>query len=167
MVRGDLEGLVVIGALLAAPRDSAPCRRRRAARSCSRVLKSCSPASRADATRAPNSRRTTPNDGVEAAVEVDGGDQRLAGVGQHRRLAPPARLLLAAAEEEPLAEAELAGDLGQAELVDDAGARLGQLALVALGRGVHQQVPDDEVEHGVAEELEPLVVGAPPARRSR
>ena len=160
-VRGDLERLVVIGPLLLHHRVAHV---QPAARG--PLLQPRLEVVQAGLARRGDALAEQPLDHgerrVEAAVEVDGGDERLAGVGEHRGLAPPARLLFAAAEEEPLAEAELAGDLGQAELVDDAGAGLGQLALVALGRRVHEQVPDDEVEDGVAEELEPLVVGPAP-----
>ena len=56
-----------------------------------------------------------------------------------------------------VAEPEAARDVGEGAHVDDGGAQLGQLALGQVGVGAVQRVGDDQAEHGVAEELQPLV----------
>jgi hypothetical protein len=45
-------------------------------------------------------------------------------------------------------------------LVHDLRADHRQLALAHVGEPLHEQVPDAEAEHRIAEELEPLVVTA-------
>ena len=95
--------------------------------------------------------------GRETAVEVHGGDDRLERVGEDRLLGPPARRVLALAEQQVRAEVELLRDLGEHARVHDAGAHLRQLAFGQLREVLEHVVRDDEAEHGVAEELEPLV----------
>ena len=56
-------------------------------------------------------------------------------------------------------EAERAGDVGERAHVDHGGPQLGQLALGEVGVVAVERVGDDEAEHGVAEELQALVVG--------
>ena len=81
----------------------------------------------------------------------------LHGVGQDRRLLPPAGQLLALAEQEVLADVELLGHLGQGHRVHDRLADLGEVALGEVRVGAVHVVGDDQAEHGVAEELEALV----------
>ena len=52
-----------------------------------------------------------------------------------------------------------AGHLGQRAHVDHRGAQLGQLPLGQVGWRAEQRVGDDQAEHRVAEELQPLVGG--------
>ena len=66
------------------------------------------------------------------AGQVRGADDRLHGVGQDRRLLPPARELLALAEQEVLAHPEALGHLGQRDGVHDGLADLGEGALVEV-----------------------------------
>src|SRR5262249_50376470 len=66
--------------------------------------------------------------------------------------------LLAATEEEPLAETERVRDLGDALLRHDLGARHRELALLEAREPLHEKVPDDQAKHRVPEELEALVV---------
>ena len=94
----------------------------------------------------------------EPAGQVDRADHRLHGVREDRGLVPAAGALLAAPEQQVVAQAERACDVGQRPHVDHGGPQLGELALRELRvRGV-QRVRDHQAEHGVAEELEPLVV---------
>ena len=67
--------------------------------------------------------------GLDAAVEIDRGDQRLEAVGENRVLLPAAGLLLAAAEQHEPAEVDLLGQPRQRRRRDDAGL---DLRLVAL-----------------------------------
>ena len=99
---------------------------------------------------------------AEPAVEVDRPDHRLDRVGHDRGLVAPAGGLLAAAEQQELAEPERAADLGQRPGVDHGRAQLGQLALGQVGVGAVEGVGDDQPQHRVAEELQPLVGGSPP-----
>ena len=94
---------------------------------------------------------------LDAAAEVDGADHGLDGVGEDRRLVAAAGGLLAAAELDVLAEPDAAADLGQRAGVDDRGAQLGQPALGEVGVGEVEGLGDDDAEHGVTEELQPLV----------
>src|SRR5215208_4558176 len=95
----------------------------------------------------------------EALVEVDGPEHGLEGVGQDRGLVPAAGQLLAPAQPHGVADAQLAGHLGEHVHVDRGRPQLGQLALGQVGEGAVDDVGDDQAEHGVAEELEPLVGG--------
>src|SRR5262249_4820343 len=58
----------------------------------------------------------------DPAVEVDRGEDGLERIREDRLLGPAARLLLALAEHQPRADAELAGDLAEPGLADDLGA---------------------------------------------
>ena len=97
--------------------------------------------------------------GRPAAVEVDGPDDRLDGVGEDRRLAPAPRDVLAPPEQQGVAEVELHGHLGQHAGVDHRGTHLGEGALGHVGVGAVAVLGHDEAEHGVTEELEALVGG--------
>lgn len=94
---------------------------------------------------------------VEALVEVDRADHRFKGVGEDGCLVPSARAFFTAAEPDEGPQVESATDLRQRTRVDHRGPQLGQLALGQVGVGAVQRVRDDEAEHGVPEELQPLV----------
>src|SRR3954451_3778728 len=98
---------------------------------------------------------------VEPEVEVDRAQERLEGVGEDRVLVVAAGRLLAAAQPHEGPEPELAADLRQSAHVDHGGPQLGQLTLRQLGVVAEKRVGDDQAEHGVAEELQPLVGGQP------
>ena len=95
--------------------------------------------------------------GLDAVRDVDRADQRLEGVGQDRRLVPTAGGLLAPTEPDEDADVDRAGDVGQRAHVHDGGAQLRQLPLGQVGVCAVERVGDDQSEHGVAEELQPLV----------
>ena len=133
-----------------------------AASSCRLVFQSRpAPIAAAAAISGSKSRCTTSPAIVEAPGEVDRPDHRLDGVGQDRRLVAPPGGLLAPAEPDVLTQADRASDLGQRAGVDDGGAQLGQPALGEVGMGAVERLGDDHAEHGVAEELQPLVGGQP------
>ena len=96
---------------------------------------------------------------VEALVEIDRADHRFQGVGEDGRLVPAARALFAPAEPDEGAQVEAAADLRQRTRVDHRGPQLGQLAFGQVGVGAVQRVRDHQAEHGVPEELQPLVGG--------
>ncbi len=103
----------------------------------------------------------------EPVLEVDRAEHRLEGVGQDAGLVAAAGDLFAPAQPHELAEparsgaADRAADVGQRAHVDDRGAQLGQLALGQVGVGQVERFGDDDAEHRVAEELQPLVVRQP------
>src|SRR5207237_6924608 len=94
---------------------------------------------------------------IPAPVEVDGADHGLHGVGEDRRLLPPARRVLALAEGQGRPDAEIAGQVGQHAGVDHRCPNLGQLAFGQAGEGAKEVIGHDQAEHGVAQELEALV----------
>ena len=96
---------------------------------------------------------------VEAAVQVDRAEQRFERVGQDRFAAEAAGFQLARAEPQLLAELDLGSDDGERLATDQARAEARQLALVGGAELAEHQHGDDAVEHRVAEELQPLVVG--------
>jgi hypothetical protein len=56
-----------------------------------------------------------------------------------------------------VAEPERAGNVGESAGVDDGGPKLGQPALGQVRVGQVEGLGDDDAEHGVTEELQPLV----------
>jgi hypothetical protein len=87
----------------------------------------------------------------------DRADQRLDAVGQDRRLVPAAGGLLAPAQPQVLAELEVTGNPRQRAHVHHSGAQLGEPALGEVRMVAEQRLRDDDAEHGVPEELQPLV----------
>jgi hypothetical protein len=96
---------------------------------------------------------------LDAAAHVHGADHRLDRVGQDRGLVAATGGVLAPAELDVLAQADGATDLGQRPGVDHGGAELGQPALGQVGMADVERLGDHDAEHGVAEELQPLVGG--------
>ena len=96
--------------------------------------------------------------GGEAAVLEGRADQRLERVGEDRGAQRAAAAGLALAQAQQLGQAELQGGAVQAVLAHQVGADPGQVALVGIAEAVEQQAGDGQAEHGVAEELETLVV---------
>src|SRR5262249_18539100 len=108
--------------------------------------------------------------GLESAVEIHRGDERLVGIRQQRLLEAPAALLLAAPEEQVLAEIEPLRVPGERLRGDDRRLDLGLLSFAVRRVLPEQHVGDDEPEHGIAQELERLVVDDAPRhilRRAR
>src|SRR5829696_5122880 len=95
----------------------------------------------------------------QALVQVDGPEHGLEGVGQDGGLVPAARQLLAPAQADGVADAELAGHLGEHVHVHRGRPQLGQVALGQVREGAVDDVGDDQAEDGVAEELQALVGG--------
>ena len=96
----------------------------------------------------------------EAAVQVDRGDQRLAGIGQQAGVAAAAGILLAPRKPQAVRQVELLGDLHQRFAADQGGVPAGERADFLAGKAVEQQVGDDEAEHAVADEFQALVAVA-------
>ena len=81
----------------------------------------------------------------------------LHGVGEDAGAAAAAGVLLAAAEADILAQAELGGHAVQALLADELGAQARHAALRQLRKAVIERVGDDHAQDAVAQELKPLV----------
>ena len=97
--------------------------------------------------------------GLPAGVEVDRPEDRLEGVGQDGGLGPATRSFFAPAQQEDLTHSEPRRHLRQDAGVHHGGADLGQLAFGEVGEAVERVAGHDETQHGVAQELEPLVGG--------
>ena len=93
----------------------------------------------------PPSRKIAPSNASNASASADGAFAS-------------AVHFLAAAQNQMRAEAERAGVFGQRAAVDEFGARLGQRAFVERGKFFIKLVREDELQHGVAEKFQPLVV---------
>ena len=127
--------------------------------SCSRVLGSFSSfAAGSSPSRPANSDSITAAGRRDPAVEVDRAEQRLERVGEDRAATEAAALQLTAAEPQLLAEPQPARDRGQRAAAHQRRPVAAQVALVGVRVLAKQQHRDGEVEHRVAEELEPLVV---------
>ena len=90
--------------------------------------------------------------------EVAGGDQRFVAVCDQGLLEAPAGLLLAAAEDQKLAQPELLAETRQRGGGHQRGLQLGLVSLFVLRKPPEEQVGDDEAEDRVAEELQRLIV---------
>src|SRR6266540_3248796 len=90
-------------------------------------------------------------------VQVDGSQHGLHGVGQDAGLVPAAGQLLALAEQHVLAQPELPGHACQDRHVHRGRPELRQLALGEIRKPPVREVRDHQAEHGVPQELEPLV----------
>ena len=93
----------------------------------------------------------------EPAIEEDGADDRFVDVGQVRRASAAAAGLLAAPQQQPIAQLQPPARLRQGVAAHQMRAQLGQLALVLVRVGVVKLVSDDQAENGIAEELHALV----------
>ena len=101
--------------------------------------------------------------GVEAGVQEHGAEQGFDRVGQDRWPAKTAALQFAFAQAQVLGQLQALGDVRQRSLLDQVGAQARQIALVDLRVTLEQHRRDDEVEHGIPEELQALVVARPMA----
>ena len=110
--------------------------------------------------RASNMRADRRAHGFEAAVEIQRAAQRLEGVREDGLAAEAAGLELARAQQQQFAELHRLRDLGQRLLAHEARAQARQVAFARDREFAVQAFGQQQVEHRVAEELEPLVVGA-------
>jgi len=95
---------------------------------------------------------------LHAAVQIQRGNNSLEGVRHHTGAGAAAAALLAAAKAQILAKVDLLCELEQRTLADKAGADAGQIALRAVSVGVEQVVCGYDLQHAVAQKLQPLVV---------
>ena len=95
--------------------------------------------------------------GVHAAVEIERRDDGLHRVGEDGGALAAAGVLLAAAEADVAAQAQLRGDGVQALLTHQASPQPGHPALGHVGEAPEQRVRHHHAQNGVAQELQPLV----------
>ena len=101
--------------------------------------------------------------GIQPAVQIERADDRLAGVGQERRVSPLARRLLALGQAQVALEPELAGHLGEGLAAHQIGVAHGERAFRLARKAGQQKVGHDQAEHPVAEKLQALVAVVPRA----
>ena len=97
---------------------------------------------------------------VHARVQINGTDQRFEGVGQDRFAAVTAALELTGAQAQIFAELESTRQHRQRLALDQTGAQTRQLPLTGLRKMIEQRFTGNEVENGVAEKLQTLVVAS-------
>ena len=93
-----------------------------------------------------------------AFIKVDGADERFEGLAEDGQALAAAAELFAAPNAQMLAKATIRAELRQRFRLDQGGAQLRQLAFIDSGELAKEQVGDDEIKHGIAEEFEPFVV---------
>ncbi len=95
---------------------------------------------------------------VVAGIDEHGPDDGLEGVGDGGGALAAAAGFLAAAQDEVGAELECVSVLGEGGAIDELGTGLGQGALAEVGVVLVEPCGDDDLDDGVAKELEALVV---------
>jgi len=94
----------------------------------------------------------------EVAIEIHGTDERFEGVGQSGGALASAIGFFAASHHEVFADANALGQDAQPFAGDDAGADLGELAFAEALVLVEEVLGEDELENGVAEKLQALII---------
>ncbi len=97
--------------------------------------------------------------GGEIAVEVEGADEGFEGVFEAGGAVLAVVLDFAAAHQEAFVESEVAGEIAEETAFGEDGAVFGEGAFAFVGVEGEEFLGEDEVENGVAEEFEALVVG--------
>ncbi|MPM92079.1 hypothetical protein SDC9_139213 [bioreactor metagenome] len=95
---------------------------------------------------------------IHAAVEIDGGDERLKGVGQNRRAGPPAVMLLTTPKQQVPTQFNLLSKACQRRLADEGRADLGQFTLRHLAV-TENIVGNNQRQHRITQKFLPFVVG--------
>src|SRR4029453_15759852 len=99
--------------------------------------------------------------GIEAGVQKDRAEQRLECVGENRRTLCTPAALLAFAQPDHTAEVEGGAEAGQYLAVHEIRAHSREIAFGDVGEPPVKYGRDCAVQHGVADELEALVVPGP------
>ena len=90
--------------------------------------------------------------------EIDRADDGLRRVREDRALVPATGRLFTAPEPKEVAKSQSPPDLGEGAGVDYGSAQLREVPLRLVGMTGIQRIRDDEPKHGVAKELEALIV---------
>ncbi len=94
---------------------------------------------------------------LDAAVEIDGGDECFEGPGEEGWTIAPASARLAATQEQVLPEVQVSSPAGKRGLADEPGTQDGEIAFTRGWPIFVQSVSDDDAQNGVAEKLHTLV----------
>ena len=95
--------------------------------------------------------------GIHAAIQIDGGEHGLRGVGQNGGAMAASALFLSPAQLQAAAQIQRLRHLVEALLADEGGTAAGQVALRQIGVLCVQVFSGDEAQHGVAQKPQPLV----------
>src|SRR6185295_5144258 len=95
-----------------------------------------------------------------AAVDEHRADQRLAGIRQSGGAPPPARVRLRIAKFQCGAEVDRARDIGAGVAAHQVREAPREIAFVPFGKRAIEHVGNDETEHVVAQEFQPLIAAA-------
>ena len=98
--------------------------------------------------------RATP----KPAIQVDGGNDRLHGIGKNRIFTVPAGEKFTLTKENVAADVKGAGYGGQLAFIDHVGTDSGQISFLQIRITLHQNVSNGEIQYGVSEKLESFVV---------
>ena len=100
--------------------------------------------------------------GLQPAVKIHGGDDRLHRVGENGRPLSAAAALLPVAETDIVAQMQRERHTVQRLLADELGAQAAHFPLRHVGIERIEPRRRDHAEHGIAQKLEPLVAGIAP-----
>ncbi len=98
--------------------------------------------------------------GFGSAIKIDGADDCFEGIFQHRFTWFGVVLAVGLAHFEVRRQPLVGRDSGQCLAVDEAGAAAIQRTFIGLGEFCVERLCDDEVEYGVTEKFEALVIFA-------
>ena len=96
---------------------------------------------------------------LQPAIQVKRGDEGLQGGGEVAWLLPAAACLLAPAHDEGLPQAQLHGHRRQGLGANDLRPPARELALLRIRKAAKKLLCKDQIQHGIAQKLKPLVVG--------
>ena len=94
----------------------------------------------------------------ESAIEIQGGEDGFDGVSQQGGFAAASGLLLAASKPEIAAELQLLGAVHQVIGIDQMSAELGKFTFLIGRKALEQFLAGDQLQDGIAEKLQLLVV---------
>ena len=90
---------------------------------------------------------------LQSAIQIEGGDDRLADIGQECRPFPPPRPVLAGRQDDVTREVNPVGHARQSLAADENRVAARQVALVLVREVVEEKIGDDQAQHPVAKEF--------------
>ena len=94
---------------------------------------------------------------AKTGIDVDSPEHRLQDISEQRGSSPAAGLFLALAEPDVAPQIQRLSDPREPGFADNAGPQLRQFALRRVGVPVVEVIADDEIQHRVPQEFQPLV----------
>ncbi len=95
---------------------------------------------------------------IQAAIEIEGGEQGFDRVGEQGGLAAASGFFLSPAKPEVAPQMQLVGAVQEMIGIDEMGAKLGKLTLLIGREALKKLLAGDQLQDGVAEEFELLIV---------